>query len=533
MKLNIKWKILLGFGIVVLLMLSSCLYLIAEMKTMDRNYSALITEDAYGYIYAESSRAEFNMTTINIRGYMIYGNSDGPAKIKESFDNSFRIIDKVAPLVSTDEGKRLINDYRTKADAFEKMILEQYLPLVNAREIAQSEEERAIAQKNVMDFFAVNKVKINELNAAANAFSEYESKLLEESRNNNTNNVNKTIFISNIVVLIIIFIGIFIALLIAHIIANPISLVDTEAAKIAAGDLTGKEIKVKTKDEVGHLSESFNNMLHNLKDITWQLQEKSQNVASSAAELSASAENVSAAATETASTVGEVASTVEQVSANAQHISDVSAQVAAHAEEGNEGLKSVVAQMDVIQETTETSGKVVSGLSESAGKITQIVELITSIADQTNLLALNAAIESARAGEHGRGFAAVADEVRKLAEQSTGAAKEIHTLITAIQHESQKAVENMRQSGAQVETGAQVVQEVEVTIEKIISAVQNMADDIQSVAAAIGQMNSGVQNVAAATEEQTSTMEEVASTTQVLAGLAGELDELAKRFRIS
>lgn len=60
-----------------------------------------------------------------------------------------------------------------------------------------------------------------------------------------------------------------------------------------------------------------------------------------------------------------------------------------------------------------------------------------------------------------------------------------------------------------------------------------MADDIQSVAVAIEQMNSGVQNVAAATEEQTATMEEVASTTQSLAGLAGELDELSKRFKLA
>ncbi|WP_347490338.1 methyl-accepting chemotaxis protein [Desulfoscipio sp. XC116] len=532
MKLNIKGKILFGFGIVILLLLGSCLYLIAEMKKMDDNYSALINEKAYGYVYAESARAEFNMSAVNVRGYIIDGNSDSPAKIQASLDKSIKLLDKIASLISTDEGERLINDYKAKADAYKKLMLDQLVPLVSARDLAQGEEEWAMADKNVMDFFAANQKTIDGLNTAANALSEYESTLLEEGGSKNTDDVNKIIMTSNIIVIITIILGLIIAFLIARMIANPVSLVDTEAAKIAAGDLTGEEIKVRTKDEVGHLAESFNNMLHNLKDVARQLQEKSHYVASSAAELSASAENVSAAATETASTVGEVASTVEQVAANAKHISDVSTQAAAHAKEGNEGLNSVVAQMDVIQKTTDSSGKVVSGLSESAGKITQIVELITSIADQTNLLALNAAIESARAGEHGRGFAVVADEVRKLAEQSAGAAKEIHSLITSIQYESQKAVESMQQSGAQVETGAQVVREVKVTIERIIGAVQSMADDIQSVAAAIEQMNSGVQNVAAATEEQTATMEEVASTTQSLAGLAGELDELSKRFKL-
>lgn len=75
--------------------------------------------------------------------------------------------------------------------------------------------------------------------------------------------------------------------------------------------------------------------------------------------------------------------------------------------------------MKSINDNITELSSVFQGLSEHSAKISQINEVITTIADQTNLLALNAAIEAARAGDHGKGFAVVASEVRKLAEGPT------------------------------------------------------------------------------------------------------------------
>ncbi|GAB6179045.1 hypothetical protein JCM14036_03640 [Desulfotomaculum defluvii] len=262
------------------------------------------------------------------------------------------------------------------------------------------------------------------------------------------------------------------------------------------------------------------------------MQEKSQLVASSSMQLSASSQNVAASAQETSSTITQVASTVEQVTINTQNIAENSDHATNYAQAGTEGLRRISRQMELIERATISSGEDINMLNKSAAKISQIVELITQIADQTNLLALNAAIEAARAGEQGRGFAVVAEEVRKLAEQSANAAKDIYQLIKSIQQETDKAVQSMTDSVAQVKEGSTVVLDVGVTFEKIIAAVHNLSEEIQSVASAAEQMSASVQSVASNTEEQAATIEEVSSTSQDLNRMAEELESLSKHFKV-
>lgn len=59
----------------------------------------------------------------------------------------------------------------------------------------------------------------------------------------------------------------------------------------------------------------------------------------------------------------------------------------------------------------------------------KIIKNIQDIAFQSNILALNAAVETARAGEHGKGFAEVEKEIRALGERSSQVAKEATEII--------------------------------------------------------------------------------------------------------
>ena len=96
-------------------------------------------------------------------------------------------------------------------------------------------------------------------------------------------------------------------------------------------------------------------------------------------------------------------------------------------------LKTIVSDIDSLNENATEINKVISELNTKATDIANAVVTIDQIAFQTNILSLNAAVEAATAGEAGKGFAVVAQEVRNLASRSADAAKEITDVVKSIQ----------------------------------------------------------------------------------------------------
>jgi methyl-accepting chemotaxis protein len=251
--------------------------------------------------------------------------------------------------------------------------------------------------------------------------------------------------------------------------------------------------------------------------------------------------------------VEQISASIQQAAGTTNEVAVQSAQAAAKANDGSKSVNKAISQMAQIEQTVNTSAKVVAELGERSKEIGQIVDAISGIAGQTNLLALNAAIEAARAGEQGRGFAVVADEVRKLAEQSQEAAKQIAELIGGIQGETDKAVLAMNDGTREVKLGAEVVNAAGQAFQEIVALVTQVSGQIKENSAAIEQMAIGSQQivtsvnridglskkaageaetVSAATEEQSASMQEIASSSQSLANLAMELREAVSKFHV-
>ena len=146
------------------------------------------------------------------------------------------------------------------------------------------------------------------------------------------------------------------------------------------------------------------------------------------------------------------------------------------------GHQVVRIQSDItsVAASARNTSTVMNSLEEAAAGISDLVELIRTIASQTNLLALNATIEAARAGEAGRGFAVVAQEVKMLASQTADVSGRIVSQVASIQEAATRAVLEMTEISGKVTGVEEFTGQVSSALDQQLTATQKITTFISS-----------------------------------------------------
>lgn len=311
-----------------------------------------------------------------------------------------------------------------------------------------------------------------------------------------------------------------------------------ELGDLADGDLTVEA--TVTEDFTGAIADSINYSIDQLRSLVQTINTTAVQVASAAQETQSTAMHLAEASEHQAqeiagasAAVNEMAVSIDQVSANASESAAVAERAVSIANKGAEVVQDTIHGMDTIREQIQETSKRIKRLGESSQEIGDIVSLINDIADQTNILALNAAIQASMAGEAGRGFAVVADEVQRLAERSAAATRQIETLVSTIQTDTNEAVISMEATTSEVVKGANLAQDAGVALEEIESVSKNLADLIQNISNAARQQAASaghISNTMNVIQEITS---QTSAGTTATARSIGNLAEMAQEMRNS
>ncbi|MCD9020342.1 methyl-accepting chemotaxis protein [Cohnella silvisoli] len=369
-------------------------------------------------------------------------------------------------------------------------------------------------------------------------------------------------------------VGITVLTLFALHISRPVIRISDQAERIAQGDLTGNDIVISNKDEIGRLADSFNRLSHNLRELAGnQLLSANALAASSSSlsnvigetvraahqtsdslsELAVNNETQAGSIVETSKAMEEMTGGIGRIAATAANTFEASAETLKEAEEGNGLIQRSSEQMASISSTVGDLSIVIKQLGDRSQQIGDIAEAISDISAQTNLLALNASIEAARAGEHGKGFAVVAGEIRKLAERSNESAAKVTDLIGTILGDIANAGESMQKGELEVAAGTASISLTGEAFVRILQATRSVVDQAEEASAAAEQMSASAEEIAASlqqmesvssnsagaassisavTEEQLASMEEISSSANKLSQMSDGMKQLASKFKI-
>lgn len=385
--------------------------------------------------------------------------------------------------------------------------------------------------------------------------------------------VDGVIYSILIIGLIVLVLGIVGTIIFSKILIKPLKNLVEDMKKVEAGDFTVKS-EVKTNDEIGALSKTFNMMIESVNSLIKSSRNVSSKVISSSQDLAATSQETSASAEEVSRTIEEIAKGASEQASDAEdgakmvgNLGNKINSLVKNSDEiinntknmmdaNMEGIKAVETLKEENKESEKSTNNIetaVLDLSDKSKDIGNILKTITSIAEQTNLLALNASIEAARAGEHGRGFAVVANEIRQLAEGSGKAAEEIKDIVTGIQDKSKNTVNVMSEvkessirQGKSVNKVNDSFTGISTKIDEIATKIENMnefitgidkdknalIDSIENISSVSEETAAASEEVSASVQQQTSAVEQVAVLADDLNGLADELNKEMEKFNI-
>ncbi len=395
---------------------------------------------------------------------------------------------------------------KEQLDFFEQTMAHSSVKQVNDyRAIAFDKSSVGDFGVNPADWFNAATARINQLKIIEDKINQ---DLLNLARNIHSNAQSSFYSILSIALVAFLIISIFSYAVFSQLNQQICSVKDTIQNAVKKKDLRFRA-QVLGHDDLGSMAHQLNGMLSVFSDMLHQLSAASSELKTcSEKTLSLTLSNKkdltkqSEDSAQVAESSEQMAITIANVAKNTHSAASATDKGSVIAKSGAVAVNQNTDNVRKMADDIEQVGTAMSQLNDKSTGITNVVEVIKSVAEQTNLLALNAAIEAARAGEHGRGFAVVADEVRTLARRTQESTSEISEIITEFNETTTEAFQAIKRGTE----SARSVSEESASVQTVLSEIEQEVENI----------NVMVDEIASASEEQVATTDSISQSIRMI-----------------
>ncbi len=491
-------KLMLSFGVVLLVVLVSTLFSFSSMQKMQ---TAIELNDQTNEVVVAMNLLAEDILHIESgqRGFVITGQESFLAPyLKGKADMQAELSHLKDLIRDSPEQTALIKDIEKNYQQWLEQAIDPVIVLRRQAGADVAKREQAI------EFVAEGKSKIyrEQILAKIEEFLTVKRRLLKTRSENATaakSQASTSLVVGGVLILLV---ALGVAINMRNLLQQRFATAKDLVLAIAAGRLNNR-IDTSGGDEVAELLAGLDVMqtqlcqlLGEIKTAASELNSASAAVASTAEELNASANEQSRASSSIAAAVEELSVSINHVSSSSTEAHQIASDSGKRAEQSGTVITNTVASMERIAVVVRTASNRMEELGKQSEQISNIVSVIKGIADQTNLLALNAAIEAARAGEQGRGFAVVADEVRMLAQRTTQSTSEISNMIGLILSGTSDAVGQMGTGVVQVNQGVELAAQAGSAIADIQQSFKQVLQVIEQISLSLNEQNAASQEVA-------------------------------------
>ena len=277
-----------------------------------------------------------------------------------------------------------------------------------------------------------------------------------------------------------------------HVIKSYIDDLDGRLGEVADGNFD-VSTDIQFRGDFRSLDDAVNKISVSLSETMGKINEASEQVALGSSQMAVSAQELAEGATDQAGAVEELTATVQNVSETVTDNAQTANKAYEHAQEYQRRAEESNAD---IQELSSAMNQI----NQTSSEVANIISEIEDIASQTNLLSLNASIEDS---------ASSAANTRQLIENSL----------------------------REIEIGNEITEKTTKSILTVIEGIQSLAESTRDIsdqsmtqAEAMKQLENGIEQIAEVIQSNSAAAQETSATSEELSAQSDSLKELIGQF---